>query len=238
LELVLDSGRLRVAVTRGLPQVIMPGGALEGFDVDVAREIADRLGVGAELIIADGSVTPDDRWDVALTSMEPAPAAADSLTVEPISYWPILGVVPSGSPAQTMQDLTGLRAGMTPGSSATRWAIGELSASGGVGPPAGLTAVDTESDLACLGLLADGEVDVCLVVDLLPADLAARPGLRTLDGPDPVDVRGIVLPRTGPDMASFAEELRNAIDVLRADGTLRELSLRRLGSDVTAPPEE
>jgi hypothetical protein len=85
--------------------------------------------------------------------------------------------------------------------------------------------------------LAGGTIDACLVVDLLPADLAARPQLRALDGPAPVDIRGIVLPRSGPDAASLADELQRVIGDLREAGTLRELSLRRFGSDVTVPPE-
>ena len=53
LARVRSSGVLRVAIVPDYPNVQLAGGAYDGIDIDVAREIAARLGVRAEIVPVD-----------------------------------------------------------------------------------------------------------------------------------------------------------------------------------------
>jgi polar amino acid transport system substrate-binding protein len=56
LNKVLDSGTLRVAVLPDFPpwSVQKPNGEFEGYEVDIAKELADSLGVKLKLVSTDG----------------------------------------------------------------------------------------------------------------------------------------------------------------------------------------
>lgn len=74
LNKVLDAGTLRVAVLPDFPpnSVQKPSGEFVGYEVDIAQQLADALGVELELVPTDGSnrlpLLQSDRVDVNISS--------------------------------------------------------------------------------------------------------------------------------------------------------------------------
>src|SRR4051794_17376806 len=56
------TGVIRIAVTRDAPQVDVPGTGYDGFDIDVARAIATRLGLTPAIDIVDPAVIEAGSW--------------------------------------------------------------------------------------------------------------------------------------------------------------------------------
>jgi ABC-type amino acid transport substrate-binding protein len=228
LAVLRSNGSIRIAVSRDHPQAMVAGSGLTGFDIDVARVIAERLGLAAELKpVAPGALAGlATTWDLALASGGPTGAPNAGLpVVEPIYYWPRVVLVRTDDPHATVADLIGLPVGAGP--AAIDWAPAP--------PGAAIQAV--ASDEECLDLLDSGELEACLTSTFGPADLASRPRFRALVDGSSVDVRGMVLPESGPTSDRLVAEMSAVIDELRADGTFAELSLRRFGVDLTLPPE-
>ena len=76
-------------------------GEYEGFDIDVATEIADRLGVEVAWETPDWEVLTagswNDRWDMSVGSMTPTNDRQEVLNfTEPYSFVPAVVVVPRG----------------------------------------------------------------------------------------------------------------------------------------------
>jgi polar amino acid transport system substrate-binding protein len=76
------SGKLRAAINLGNPVLASrgPGGELQGVSVDLARELAQRLGVPAELLPFDSAGKTVEAgkagmWDIAFVALDPARAA-------------------------------------------------------------------------------------------------------------------------------------------------------------------
>ena len=106
------TGRLRAAINLGNPvlaQKDATSGELRGISVELARELAKRLGVQVELIAfeAAGKVTAavtSGAWDIAFVAIDPARAADIAFTAP---YVIIEGtyLVPASSPLRTIEDV-------------------------------------------------------------------------------------------------------------------------------------
>jgi polar amino acid transport system substrate-binding protein len=124
LAQICSEGEIRVSTDPAYPpqsELNPETGEYEGFDIDVAREIADRLGVGADNIAWE---TPDwevltagswnDRWDMSVGSMTPVNERQEVLNfTEPYSYVPAVVVVHEDSTATDVAtDLDGKKIGV------------------------------------------------------------------------------------------------------------------------------
>src|SRR4051812_23772854 len=70
------SGKLRAAINIGNPVLASRGadGQPKGVSVDLARELARRLGVPAELVVFDSAgkvVAARETWDVGFVALDP-----------------------------------------------------------------------------------------------------------------------------------------------------------------------
>jgi polar amino acid transport system substrate-binding protein len=103
---ICSAGEIRVSTDPAYPpqsELNPQTGEYEGFDIDVAREIADRLGVGADNIAWEtpkwGVLTAgswNDRWDMSVGSMTPTNERQQVLEfTEPYSFVPAVVVVPA-----------------------------------------------------------------------------------------------------------------------------------------------
>lgn len=94
------------------------GGALNGYEVDVARLLAAGLGLELEMVEAYPPViaTGDWRaeWDITLASLVPLdqPAATPIFYSEPYAVIPTAILVPANSNISTLAQLTGRRVGV------------------------------------------------------------------------------------------------------------------------------
>ena len=105
---IAPSGTLRAAINFGNP-VLAQKEPLGGVSIDLARELARRLGVPLELVTYDaaGKVTADARsgaWDVAFVARDPERAKDIEFTAP---YVIIEGgyLVPAASPLQRVEDV-------------------------------------------------------------------------------------------------------------------------------------
>jgi len=121
-DAVRARGTLRVGMDYGTPPFAFaaPDGALQGYTVDLARDLAARLGLAATIteVPSDGFLDAlrTDRVDVILSTLPPTPALAD------IAYsaaYVEIGervVVRRGSDLRVPDDLAGRRVGAELGS--------------------------------------------------------------------------------------------------------------------------
>lgn len=240
---VLAHGSIAIAVRPDFPQAMTVG--LEGFDLDVARELADRLGLRLDVAMRPvGSMwepgVGSKDVDVALPSDGRAYAdEASFLASEPYYYWPVRVVVAEGSSVQVLGDVDGRAICVVVGSPGEAWLTGLLDAAGSdapVTPPADATVRREATDVDCLSALAAGSVDALVTATLSDADFATR-ALRAIGPPVLTDRRSVVARRSGPDPAALIDAVDDALSGMRSDGTLLGFSRNRFGgNDLTQPP--
>jgi polar amino acid transport system substrate-binding protein len=112
LKDLAPSGTLRAAINLGNPVLVQRDaatGALSGITIDLAHELARRLGVAVTLIPFDtagkvSGVAAHGVWDVAFLAVDPA-RAVDIRFTEPYVIIEGTYVVASGSPDRTVEDV-------------------------------------------------------------------------------------------------------------------------------------
>lgn len=176
------TGTLRAALNLGNPVLVQrgPDGLPRGATVDLARELAGRLGVPAAFLEYDGAGKVSDAagsgaWDVAFMAIDPLRAAGIAFTAP---YVVIEGtyVVPDASPLRSVDEVD------RPG---VRVAVGDASAYhlflARTLQSASIVAAPTGDDAAALFLGGGAEVlaGVRQPNDALVRD---RPGLRAIPG--------------------------------------------------------
>jgi ABC-type amino acid transport substrate-binding protein len=219
--------RMRTAVSREHPQVAVTGGLLAGFDVELVHGLAARLGVSPELVPyapRSGPRSADD-LDLAMTAAMAGAWREDGWSlVEPVYDWTRWLLVRTDAPFTVRSGLSGERVGVT-------------ATADPLPLPEGAVRVSVADDTECLGHLEAGGIAGCITSTLGPSDIAARPTIRILGEPLAIEPRGPMIRRSS-DTSSFEAELRVALDSMRVDGTLADLSRRFLGSDLTVPPKD
>jgi polar amino acid transport system substrate-binding protein len=118
---ICANGAIRVSTDPAYPpqsELNPETGEYEGFDIDVAQAIADRLGVEVEWetpkweVLTAGSW--NDRWDMSVGSMTPTNDRQEVLEfTEPYSFVPAVAVVPEDSDVTDVAtDLDGAKIGV------------------------------------------------------------------------------------------------------------------------------
>jgi cystine transport system substrate-binding protein len=241
LTVIEQTGRIRIAVRPDHPQFAVRGQPAAGFDIDVAQALAERLGVRPDIVVMSVvqilAGSGSDSWDVALPStaiwnIDPGRFLISS----PYYRWVHRVVVGERSTAAASSDLAGERFCAVSGDGGEAWLQGHYPST--VAPPAASEIVSRTSDDECLALLQTGAVDAVVTARLSDADLAVRPGIRVLTGPDP-EPRAVIVARGSPtvsDPHNLLDAINRALDELTSDGTLTRLSQSRFGgADLSAP---
>jgi polar amino acid transport system substrate-binding protein len=239
LQRVRAAGIVRVAVPAGPPQVAI-GDAYDGFDVEVAHEIARRLGVRVEIVMVDRDRLALGGWDVAVgLPIETAGPIASYSFTGPYAYWPAIVVVLRESKLRSVSDLAGSPICIPYGSPAESWLAGSLDVDSPTSP---LEAPHPGSIYKwpfwyCENLLRHPAVDAIVSDRLTPDQLASKQGLRRLGEPVFTEPIGIAVPGDGASAQSLVAELDQTLNAMRADGALAGLSRRTLsGADITQTP--
>ena len=217
------SGRLRAAINFG-NTVLAQKEPLGGVSIDLARELARRLGVPIELVAYDaaGKVTADatrGAWDIAFVARDPD-RAKDIEFTEPYVIIEGAYMVPASSPLQKVEDVDreGVRIAVSRGSAY------DLFLSRGVIKRA--TLVRAPSPPASIEQFAKERLEAAAGVRQPLVDYAkAHPDFRVLPGRFMVIEQAMALPRGRPLAARY---LREFIDELKASGFVAA-SLERSG---------
>ncbi len=227
-ERVRKTGTLRVGMDPGVPPFAMAGkDGIQGFDADLARDLATRLGVTVTIVN-----TPSDAlYDALRTGQVDALIAALPVTPEfrrDITYSaPYIemgerAIVRAGSAIDTPADLAQRRVGVELGSD------GDLAARQLARRfPIHLSSIYDSGDAALVDL-RQGELDA-VVLDGIAArrTVAIDPALLML--PEPVLANGYVI-ATRRDATILATNLNLALDNARVAGVLAHLEACWLSS--------
>jgi len=133
LERVKSKGVLKVATSPNWPpqSFMNDNNEMDGFDVDVAKEVAKRLGVKVKFVTPDWSIITsgrwNGRWDLSVGSMTPTKKRAEVLDFPTIYHYSTNSfVVHKDSKAMKMSDLEGKKIGVAAGSTGDLYMKREL----------------------------------------------------------------------------------------------------------------
>lgn len=204
---------------------------LVGYDVEVSRAIAEKLGVEPEYVESDWDSLfaglDAGRFDMVCNGVEVTDERA--LTYDfttPYGYiHTALAVRKDNDEIRTFEDLKGKT---TANSLASTYM--ELAESYG----ATVQGIDTLEET--IQLLAAGRIDATLNADVSFYDyLNVHPDADFKIVAQTEDASHVAIPlRKGDNSATLLEAVNNAIDELRADGTLKELSEKYFGQDISS----
>lgn len=225
-------------------------GEMIGFDVDVAKEVADRLGVEVCFVTPDWDVITagnwSDRWDVSIGSMTVTTARQEVLDfVTPYYYAPAQFAAAADAGITEWADLDGQTVCVGTATTYEDWLngvdLGLPQESFYMEPPSDVTIVTLPTDQECAQSIQAGREEFLVyltsgtVVDSNISDGANVVKVGTAaysENLSPAIDKGGSL-----DNASFVEAVDGIIQEMHADGTLKEISENWFdGVDLSADP--
>jgi polar amino acid transport system substrate-binding protein len=247
LDRVMAAGVMKVATDANwAPQsFINDDNKMDGFDVDVARELAKRMGVEVEFVTPSWDIITagnwSGRWDLSVGSMTPTKTRAEVLSFPAVYYYtPASVAVHKDSPFKEIADLNGKVIGASTATTFELYLQHDLTIDA-EGVPAfeyQLTAGELKSykdSTAAMDDLRLGDgVRINGMVGSLPAinaGIEANYPLRVLG--DPVFYEPLALAIDKGDQ-EFNDKLAGFVADMKADGTLKALSEKWYGIDYTS----
>ncbi len=246
LDRVLNRGTLIMSSDPAYPpqSFLDENNQMAGFDVDVGRELARRLGVELEIITPAWEIITagnwQGRWDVSIGSMTPTEARSRVLDFPAVYYYtPASFVVHATSSIDEIAALNGKTIGVCGGCTYEDYLNGSLVIDAEGVPPfeyqveAG-TIRSYETDTNALDDLRLGDgVRLDAVLSALPTlQEAINSGYPLKIVGEPVFYEPLAVATDKGDEA-FNSRVAEIINEMHADGTLSELSLRWYGADLT-----
>jgi polar amino acid transport system substrate-binding protein len=185
LQQIMSRGSIRIAVLPSLPPYsrVLPTGEAEGYDIDIAKRLADALKVKPEFVVTDipGRVTSLQTHKVDVTIADFTRNVERSVTIaftDPYLVTTMRLLVPDAAKWKSIADMgdgAGLKIAISRGGTAERAVPAAL-------PKATLTRFNTQADE--MSALLSGQADAMAEDDFYNTQAVKdRPGkLRQLDG--------------------------------------------------------
>ena len=203
---------------------------LTGYDVEVAKAIADKLGVEIQIVPGewDGLFAGMDagRYDMVVNGVEVTEERADKYDFStPYAYIRTALIVKGDNDSiKTFEDLKGKK---TANSIASTYM--------NLAESYGATCYGVSTLDETLTMVLQGRVDATLNASVSFTDyMAQHPDSNLKVVATTEEASNVAIPmRKGDETASLREAVNKAIDELREDGTLSELSTRFFGEDIS-----
>jgi polar amino acid transport system substrate-binding protein len=246
LAAVCESGVIRVSTDPEYPpqsSLNVETGEYEGFDIDTATEIANRLGVKVEYetpawesIIA-GSW--QNRWDMSVGSMTVTQERADVLDFTPAYYFtPAFVAVPSDSTATSPEDLSGQTIGVCAGCTYDFYLQGTLDIPGFDFPENPIDDAEVRgfnTDAAAVQALEAGQVDAVVSSEtLLQGKIDKGVDMKLIGDPLFFEPLSVAFDKSSElDQTALVEAVSDIVEEMHTDGTLSGFSNTWFGKDLT-----
>lgn len=246
LDRVSEKKELVVATAANWPpQSFLKDDKLVGFDIDVATEVAKRLGAGVRFVTPEwGIITAghwNGRWDISVGSMTPTTGRARVLDFPVVYYYtPYVFTVHKDSKAQTRADLNGKKIGVEGGTTTEDYINGTLKIDAvgvpefkyDVKPGEIKTYGDSVGPLDDLRL-GDGTRLDATVSAMPTVENAVKRGypIRAIEGEAAFyEPLAVAVDKGDPE---FTAKIKEVFEQLKTDGTLSALSKKWYGVDYT-----
>jgi len=240
----LDTAGKRPADTK-CPSDTYTTAEMQGFDVEVAKEVGTRLGVETCFATPDWDVITagswGGRWDISVGSMTIKPPRPDIFYFSTPYYAPtgVIGV-PADSTLTSVDDLAGKAVCVATATTYLDWVNGALDLNPSdiyAKAPAGLQIVELPTDQECPQALEAGRTDFVAYVTsktVVDSNIAAGMAIKQLGGDLFREKDAIAIDKAAPlDATSLVAAVDKAVKDMHADGTLSNLSKKWFGTDLT-----
>lgn len=248
LEEIIASGTLVMSTDPEYPpqSSLNADNEFEGFDIDVGREIASRLGVEIEFVTPGWDVITAgnwaSRWDISVGSMTPTAARAEVLDFPAVYYFTpaVLVVHEDNTSIAAVGDGSGAAVGVGVATTYENYLNGALEIDAEGVPAFDYQIADADirtydTDVLALDDLRLGDgVRLDAVVTALPTVLEAIENgypIRVVGEPLFLEPLSIATDLGGEALDARIAEI---VAEMRADGALAEISERWYGADLTA----
>ncbi|MCG5481948.1 MAG: transporter substrate-binding domain-containing protein [Ensifer alkalisoli] len=246
LDRVMDKKAMVVATNSGWPpqSYLDDSNQLVGFDIDVSREIAKRLGVEVSFETPDWATLTGGRWqgryDLGVGSVTPTKARAQVIDFAGVYYYsPYVYVLHKDSQAKSVADLNGKIIGVETATTSEDYIRRQLEIDAPGLPPVeykvdpGEVRTFADSMLPFDDLRLGDGVRLDAAVTALPTAMdAINQGypLKIVGDPLFLEPLSVAIDKGDPE---FAARLAEVVEAMHDDGTLSELSMKWYGADLT-----
>lgn len=220
---------------------------MDGFDINIAQEIAKRLGAKAKFITPDWAVITsghwNGRWDISVGSMAPTKKRSEVLTFPAVyNYSPAVFAVHKDSKIQDLSGLNGKKIAVASASIYQQYLQKELTIDAENAPPFKYLVTTDKlnfyqaTNIALDDLRLGDGVRVDAILTDLPSITEAIKHKYPLRVVNPPVVYSPLAVAVDKGDAEFADKLKRIITDMRTDGTLSRLSKKWYGVDSTVAP--
>jgi polar amino acid transport system substrate-binding protein len=245
MDRVTKAGEMKVATNSGWPpqSFLDDNNKLVGFDVDVANEIAKRLGVKVSFETPEWNVLTGGRWhgrfDVGVGSVTPTKARGQIIDFAGIYYYsPYVFVVHKDSKATSRNDLNGKKIGVETGTTSEDYVNRRLEIDAPGIPPIQYTLTPGEVKTYADSMLpfddlrlGDGvRVDAVIAPEQTAQNaIKNKYPVKILAGDYAFKEPLVVIADKGDP--EWTAKLGSIIQSMKDDGTLSKLTTKWYGSD-------
>lgn len=254
---VLERGVIRVSTDPNYaPQSFLDeNGEFVGFDIDVAREIARRLGVEVEFVTPDWDVITagnwGSQWDLSVGSMTVTTARDEVLDFASPAYYytPAQFAAATNAGINTLADINGQAVCVGSATTYESWLNGDLDALGlpdssyFATAPTGITIIPLATDNECFQAIQAGRTDFqVFLTSNTVVEAAIAGGVPIQKVGDPVfseNLAAAVDGNSNLDSSSLVARVGEIIQEMHNDGALSALSIKWFdGVDLTQDPSQ
>jgi polar amino acid transport system substrate-binding protein len=238
LATICEAGVIKVATDPAYPpqSELLPDGTFQGFDIDTANALGQRLGVTVEFETPnfDEVVAGDwgGRFDISVGSVTITAPRVDLLNfTDPYYYTPAQMGATEASGITTLDGLAGKTVCVGEATTYFDWLQGTLELEGSpepTAPPEGVQSTTFSTDTECSDAVVAGRTEFeGWLTSSTTLDNAIKGGAPFVLVGDPVfyEALAVATDKSGPESAALITALDQIIGDMHDDGTLTAMSM-------------